>query len=282
MSSSVLLVLLFVALTVCVWTVLRVGLQGYGKYETHFTEHAEDNFEQLFLFLDTRKLWMVNIALLLVLPVFVYLFTGSLLYIVAIVVAIFVFPRWFLNTMQQRRVASINSALPDVLAQMSGAMRAGSTFLTSVESMVEETGGPIAQEFGLMLREQRMGSTLDDALANLGERVASEEMDLVITAAQINRELGGNLSDIFERLSVTLRRKQEMEAKILALTSQGKMQGWVVAVLPFLIIAALCFIEPEIMMPIFTSLLGWCFLAVIIVLELLGALMIRKIVSIDV
>lgn len=161
-------------------------------------------------------------------------------------------------------------------------MRAGATFLIAVETLVEETSGPISQEFSLLLREQRMGLTLAAALDNVAERVQTEEMDLMVTAAQISRELGGNLADIFERLSSTLRRKLEMEGKIVALTSQGKLQGWVVGLLPFFMIAALTVVEPEAMQPIFTSLLGWCFLAVIVVMEILGAITIRKIVNIDV
>ncbi len=282
MGINTLLILLFVALTICLWTLLRFSLQGYGRYESEFTEHAEDSLEQLFLFLDTKKLFLINLALLLVLPLLAYLVTGSLFYVLLAVVAVFLLPKLIVNILKARRRNAINAALPDVLAQLAGAMRAGATFLNAVETMVEESDGPISQEFALMLREQRVGRTLDESLENLAERVQSEEMDLLITAAQISRELGGNLSDIFQRLSVSLRRKHEMEGKIRALTSQGKMQGVVVAALPFFIILALVFLEPEIMQPIFTSLLGWCFLAVILLLELLGAIMIRKIVNIDV
>ena len=282
MTLPLLLVLLFVALTICVWTVLRLSSLGYGRYQSGFTNRAEDSFEQLFLFIDSRKLFLSNVGLLLVLPLTVYFVTGSFLYVALVVIGIFVFPKYLLKTLEAKRRAAINAALPDALAQVAGAMRAGATFLNAVESMVNETSGPISQEFSLMLREQRMGLTLSDALENVAERVQTEEMDLLITATQISRELGGNLSEIFERLSITLRRKMEMEGKIDALTSQGKMQGWVVGLLPFFIILALTLIEPESMKPIYTSLLGWMFLAIILTMELLGAIMIRKIVNIDV
>ncbi len=282
MTLPLLLALLFVALTICVWTVLRLGSLGYGRYQSGFTNRAEDSFEQLFLFIDSRKLFLSNVGLLLVLPLTVYFVFGSWLYVVLVVIGIFALPKYLLKMMEARRRAAINAALPDALAQVAGAMRAGATFLNAIESMVEETSGPISQEFSLMLREQRMGLTLSDALENVAERVQTEEMDLLITATQISRELGGNLSEIFERLSITLRRKMEMEGKIDALTSQGKMQGWVVGLLPFFIILALTLIEPESMKPIYTSLLGWCFLAVILTMEVLGGVMIRKIVNIDV
>lgn len=282
MNTALLFALLFLALTVCVWTVLRVGLQGFGRYQEDFTEHTSDSFDQLFLFFDTRRVFALNLLLLILLPLVVWLLSRSLLYVLMAVGVVYALPKLALKFLETRRRAEIVAALPDALAQISGAMRAGATFLTAVETMVDESSGPLSQEFSLMLREQRMGKTLNDALDNVAERSASEEMDLVVTAAQISRELGGNLSDIFERLSHSLRRKIEMEGKIKALTSQGKMQGWVVGLLPFFIIAALCMIEPESMRPIFTSLLGWCFLAVILLMEIMGALMIRKIVSIDI
>lgn len=282
MSIAVLLVLLFVALTVAVWTLLRFSVLGYDRYQTVFTTRAEDSFQQLFLFIDSRKVFLSNIVLLLVLPAAIYLMSGSIFYVLPVLVGIFVLPKHLLRLLEARRRKAINAALPDALAQIAGGMRAGATFLNAIETMVEETNGPISQEFSLLLREQRMGLTLGESLENVADRVQTEEMDLLISAAQISRELGGNLSDIFERLSSTLRRKLEMEGKISALTSQGKMQGWVVGLLPFFMILALTLVEPESMRPIYTSLLGWIFLAVILTLELLGAVMIRKIVNIDV
>ncbi len=176
MTLPLLLVLLFVALTICVWTVLRLSSLGYGRYQSGFTNRAEDSFEQLFLFIDSRKLFLSNVGLLLVLPLTVYFVTGSFLYVALVVIGIFVFPKYLLKTLEAKRRAAINAALPDALAQVAGAMRAGATFLNAVDSMVNETSGPISQEFSLMLREQRMGLTLSDALENVAERVQTEEM----------------------------------------------------------------------------------------------------------
>ncbi|MCU7863464.1 MAG: secretion system protein F, partial [Candidatus Thiodiazotropha sp. (ex Lucinoma borealis)] len=89
-------------------------------------------------------------------------------------------------------------------------------------------------------------------------------------------------SEIFHRLSLSLRRKMEMEGKIQALTSQGILQGWVVGLLPFFIIGALYFVDRENIAPIFSNLLGWIFLTIIFILEAIGGLMIRKIVNIDI
>jgi len=148
--------------------------------------------------------------------------------------------------------------------------------------MVEEQAGPLGQEFGLLLREHRLGARMEEALDNLGERVQSEEMDLVISAALIAQDVGGNLAEILQRLSETIRRKLEMEGKIKSLTAQGVLQGHVVTALPFAILIVLTVIEPEAIRPMFHGLLGWCFLFVIVALQFVGGLLIRKIVRIEI
>ncbi len=276
------LAVIFLSVVILIWTAVQFSLAGYQRYENRFTEQADDKLEALFLFLDARKLFVLNVLGLLIAPWVVYLLTGSGVYAVLALVAVLLAPRMIFWRLEKHRRARILDALPDVLAQVAGGMRAGATFIGATQVMVSETKGPISQEFGLLLREQKLGLTLDECLDNLAERVDLEEMDLVVTAVQIARELGGNLAEIFERLSDTLRRKLEMEAKIRALTAQGKLQGWVVGMLPFFIMGALQHMEPDAMRALFNSVLGWGFLAAIIVLTLMGAVAIKRIVSIDI
>lgn len=282
MNQLNILIFLFIGITAIAWMLLSGVLKGYTKYEQTFTEETDTKLESLFLFFDTKKIFVTNIALLIIVPVVLYVIFSNWFYVILSLVALALLPRVSLIVMEKKRKQSINAALPDSLAQIAGAMRAGATFQTALETMTQETKGPISQEFSLMLKEQRLGKTLDESLDNLAERIQTEEMDLVVTATQISRSVGGNLAEIFMRLSETLRKKMEMEGKIKALTAQGKLQGWVVAMLPFGIIFALFYIEPEAISPIFTSLLGWVFLGVILIMEVLGGLMIRKIVNIDV
>lgn len=282
MEFYIVLALLFVGLTTVIWALMSFSSQGLERYQESFTEKADSSLQALFLFVDARRVFTVNILFLLIVPVIVYLVTGAIFYAVLAILLLLFLPKILLKRMEAKRRRQINEALPDALAQIAGAMSAGATFPSALEILVGETSGPISQEFSLVLKEQRLGATMGNALESLGERVQTEEMDLVITAAQIANEVGGNLSGIFERLSVTLRRKMEMEGKIKSLTSQGVLQGWVVGLLPFGIIAALYVVDRENIEPIFHNLLGWIFLAVILLNELLGGMLIRKIVSIDV
>lgn len=274
--------ILFLSSGLIVYTLLDTGTDAWVKHSIDFTETAENNLERMFMFTDTRKLLIVYVCAMLVIPLLLYVLQFSWIFVLLSFGAVFYFPKIYFKKLANRRTDAINRDLPDALAQIGGAMRAGSTFTSAVQAMVEEQKGPISQEFSLMLREQRMGARLDEALDNLGERVQTEEMDLVISAALIAQDIGGNLAEIFSRLSDTLRRKMEMEGKIKALTSQGVLQGYVVTALPFMILAALMGIEPEATEPMFTSLLGWLFLAVILVLQCIGGFMIKKIVTIKV
>ncbi|MEW8116919.1 MAG: type II secretion system F family protein [Candidatus Thiodiazotropha sp.] len=282
MDINFILALVFVAISAAIWVLLGFSVHGYERYQSVFTEQTESKLENLFLFVDAKKMFLLNVASLLALPVTIYLFTGSFFYIVLTVLVLLVMPKLLLMRMEAKRKEKLIHALPDALTQIASGMSAGQTFLSAVETMVNETKGPISQEFSLVLREQRLGMSLSEAMDNLAERVQTEELDLVVTATQIANDVGGNLSEIFRRLSDSLRWKMEMEGKIKALTSQGILQGWVVGLLPFFIIGALYFVDRENIAPIFTNLLGWIFLAVIIILEIIGGLMIRKIVNIDI
>ncbi|MES9949373.1 MAG: type II secretion system F family protein [Candidatus Thiodiazotropha sp.] len=282
MDINFILALVFVAISAAIWVLLGFSVHGYERYQSVFTEQTESKLENLFLFVDAKKMFLLNVASLLALPVVIYFFTGSFFYIALAVLVLLVMPKLLLMRMEAKRKEKLIHALPDALTQIASGMTAGQTFISAVETMVNETKGPISQEFSLVLREQRLGMSLSEAMDNLAERVQTEELDLVVTATQIANDVGGNLSQIFRRLSDSLRRKMEMEGKIKALTSQGILQGWVVGLLPFFIIGALYFVDRENIAPIFTNLLGWIFLAVIIILEIIGGLMIRKIVNIDI
>jgi tight adherence protein B len=279
---SLVLLVVFIGVVLISGTAVMLGVKGWQQYQASFTASTESNLEKMFMFVDAKKMFLGNVAMIIGVPALVFITTENMFYVLLSILIVLSMPTIMMKVLEARRKQQIVEALPDALAQISGSMRSGATFTSSIETMVSETKGPIGQEFELLLKEQKMGISQQDSLENLGERISSEDVDLVVTAALISRDVGGNLAEILGRLSVTLRRKIEMEGKIKALTSQGKLQGIVVSMLPFAIIFALVYVEPEGIMPIFSTFLGWGFLAAIVLLEIMGAIMIRKIVSIDV
>ena len=165
---------------------------------------------------------------------------------------------------------------------MSGSLRAGASLQNALDIVVQESPAPLCQEFSLLLREQRLGLALEDSLRGMADRLNTEEIDLFVSAVSIAREVGGNLSETLERLAASLRTKAAMEGKIRALTSQGKMQGVIVGLLPVFLAGILYVMDPQAMMPLFTTLYGWGVMAAVFFMLILGGFFIRKIVTIDV
>ncbi len=273
---------LFVSFSLVIYFFMKSTTQAVDQYSEKLSLSAESNMRKLFLFADTRKLLFVFIAALILIPSALFAAGAGVVLAAASVALLFMAPRVMFAQLAKRRRISINQALPDALTQIAGAMRAGSTFTMAMQSYVDEYKGPLGQELSLLLREQRVGARLEDALDSLAERVQSEEMDLVVSAALIANDIGGNLAEIMQSLAETIRRKLEMEGKVGALTAQGRLQGTVVSALPFAILIPLIYYEPEATLPIFNTLLGWIFLGVIIIMVTIGGLVIRKIVDVDI
>lgn len=275
-----------IGFALCAMLLLMVGVRVFAKasndYRKAFTDKTTASLRDLFLFLDSETLYRLNVALIALATMLVWLASGVwVLAIIAGIVAAFL-PKAAFSILRKRRMEMFVLQLPEALLSISGAMKAGASLVQAMEVMVAETKGPIAQEFGLFLRELRVGVTYDDALGNLVERVPNEELRLVVAGMRISREIGGNLAETLARLSDTLRKKIEMEGKIKALTAQGRMQGIVMALLPIFLGVVLYYMEPEHMRRLFTEPFGWATIAVVVIVEALGYFFIRKIVNIDV
>ena len=264
------------------WFTVRTAKVGVERYREKFTEQAKLNLEQMFLFIDSGQLLTLNGIVVVIAGLFGWLLTGS--WIVAAVCCGLGFfaPRLMFKFFRWRRTNALRQQMPDVAMLVAGALRAGSSAQTAIQQMAGEIRPPISQEFDLFLREQRLGVTFDVALENLEQRVPLEDMTLFSSALRVSRETGGNLAETLERLAETLRQKLTIEGKIRALTAQGKLQGIVVGLLPFALMFVLYRMEPEAMSKMFTTWFGLATVAFIVVMEFIGAVIIRKIVSIDV
>jgi len=243
---------------------------------------AKTDLAAMFIFIDPKLLFKYSVGSLIVIPILLLLVLDNPLIAVVSGVVIAFTPRFYIKRMQKSRLELFEKQLPDALLMVSGGMRAGASLSVALESMVKEQKPPLAQEFDLMLREQRLGVDFDNSLSNMEKRMPLPDFVLLVAAMKITREVGGNFAEILESLSVTLRRKHEMEGKIKALTAQGKMQGIVMAMLPIFVLAILTVMEPEAMAPLYDTLYGWGVLLVISVMITIGYLGIQKIVNIDV
>jgi tight adherence protein B len=191
-------------------------------------------------------------------------------------------PVQLLLALKRRRLRRFNVQLGDTLISMSNALKAGFSITQAIETVVKDGENPIAQEFDLFLQQTRVGVNFSDAITNLEKRVGSEDLTLVVQAVETARRTGGNLTEIFEKISHTIRERQRIENRIRTLTAQGRLQGIVVGIMPLIIAVALLIVDPGLMLPFIHSTVGISVFVLVGLLILAGALVIRKIVNIDV
>ena len=194
----------------------------------------------------------------------------------------FVLPSRVLVLLRERRRMRFNIQLVDALTHMSNALKAGFSINQAFETIVENGENPIAQEFNLFLQQIRVGVGFNEALVNMDQRVASDDLTIVCTSIDIARRTGGNLTEIFDKISLTIRERMRIESRVRTLTAQGRLQGIIVGSMPVVLGVALTIIRPSMMMPFLASLTGMIAVFVMMVLLTLGALTIRKIIRIDV
>jgi tight adherence protein B len=281
-------VLVLVSCTVAVsaallaWFVFEVGTGTLARYRASFTERARFQVQEFFLFIDPRALFTANLAALGLGAALAWMITGSVLMALLVMAVLAMLPRWLYAWMRRRRLRRFEEQLPDALMMISGGMRAGVGLVSAIQQLVAESQPPISQEFMLLLREQRLGVTLEQSLNNLGRRVPTQTTTLVVSAMRIATETGGGLAETLERTAHTIRSRLQMEGKIDALTAQGKLQAWVVGLLPVVLMLILDKMEPDAMSLLWHTRVGWATLAVIAVFEAMGIYVIRKIIAIDV
>jgi tight adherence protein B len=283
-NLDVLLAIIGFVAIIAAWSLIQVARDFLGrqKQAIELEAESEGGLRDMFIDVDPNKLFYGNIVALVVVPAVVWVATDNPIIAVAAAAVVILIPKFAVNFLRKRRFKQFEMQLPDALLMVSGALRAGASLTVAMEGMVKEQRPPLAQEFSLMLREQRLGVDFDTALRNMEKRLPLPDFIMVVAGMRISREVGGNLADILETLADTLRRKQQMEGKIAALTAQGKMQGLVMTGLPLFLMLVLTHMEPEAMAPLYHTWYGWATLAVIGVMEVIGYVAIQKITTIDV
>ena len=181
-----------------------------------------------------------------------------------------------------KRRAAFNQQLPEALATMTNALRAGLSVSQAFDSVIEQGENPMSEEVAILQQQLKIGMSFEEALESLSQRVGSDDLTLVTTAILISRKTGGNVTEIFDKISETIRGRMKIGRKVKSLTAQGRLQGIVVSVMPIFLGVAMTILKPKLMIPFLTSPAGALSVALMLVLIVLGWLMIRKIIRIDV
>lgn len=191
-------------------------------------------------------------------------------------------PRAVVNRMWEKRLDRFGEQLIDALTFMSNGLRSGLSLVQSMDMVKEELDDPISQEFALVLSQQRLGVTLEDALLSLERRIDTEDAQIMVTSINILRQSGGNLTETFDTIANTIRERKKVEGKIKSMTAQGVSQGVIIVMMPIVLAGVLYLMDPELIRRLWTTWIGLVMVLFMLVLQILGALMIRKIVRIEV
>lgn len=200
----------------------------------------------------------------------------------AVAVAAFFLPELEVERRVRRRRRAFVEQLPDGLAAIANSLRSGFSFLQAVEVAAQELPEPAASELLQMVRETQVDIAVEDALANLYARLPLPEVQLVVTAVLIQRQVGGNLAGLLEQVADTVRLRLRLERELRALTAQGRLSGWIVGLLPVGLGAFLGLVNPTYVGTLFHDALGQVLLVGAAVLQAVGVLIIRRLVRLEV
>ena len=296
MSASLLfwLAVSAVGLSFCglAWLFVSALEEGAGNYASQMGAETSRQFEDVFMFISPRKIAELGryAALAAFFLFFIPLFSftsipstaaGTALGLVAGMFT-FTLPARYAKLLRVRRREKFNIQLVDALGTMSNALRAGFSISQAFESVVDNGEKPISQEFTVLLQQMRVGMSFEEALQSMDRRVGSEDLTLVCTAIDIARRTGGNLTEIFDRISETIRGRMRIERRVRTLTAQGRIQGMIVTAMPFILGIAMFVLKPSVMRPFVFSARGAICITAVIGLVVVGWLFIRKIIRIEV
>ncbi len=201
---------------------------------------------------------------------------------VGLAAAGYLVPGMLVGARRKARVEKFNNQLAEFLTLLVNALRAGQTFLQAIDRATQDSPEPIRSEFKLLLNETGLGLPVEAAFQNLIHRVPSQDLEITGTAFIIQKNIGGNLAEVMEKVAYTIRERVKIQGQIKVMTAQGILSGILVGGLPIALVCVLYFLNPSYISLLFTTPKGQMLLAGGLALEVIGALVIKKIVTIEV
>jgi tight adherence protein B len=197
-------------------------------------------------------------------------------------IAGFYLPRFYVRRRQSQRLNAFNNQLGDTLILLANSLRSGYSLLQAMETVSKEVPPPMSTEFGRVVREIGLGLTVEEALAHLVQRINSEDLDMVVTAVNIQHEVGGNLAEILDTISHTIRERVRIKGQIRALTASQRLSGNVVALLPFALAGFMFMFNPGYLSKMWEEACGLMMLGTGLCTIVMGYFIIQKITQIEV
>lgn len=209
-----------------------------------------------------------------------FMLGANIIFVIIVLVFGLLAPPLYVNKKRAKRVELFEQQLIDAISIMSSCLKAGLTFQQALVSISTEMPNPISEEFGRVVKELKLGSSIETALTRLSDKIGSQNFMMIVSAILIQRQTGGNLSEILTNISGTIKERFKIKNEIKVLTATARTSGLVVGLMPVAIILVFMLFNPDYVTIFFESNLGIAMVIVAMVLELIGYLLIRKIVNI--
>lgn len=232
--------------------------------------------------LKGEELITISLVLALLLALITGIAAGSIAVSVLFGILGWLLPVFFVRSKIKRRVKLLNDQLGDAITLVSNSLKAGYSFFQAIDTITSEMSGSISEEFAQVKREVNLGLTTENALENLVKRVESDDLELVVTAILIQRQVGGNLAEILDNISETIRHRVRIKGEVRTITAQGRMSGIIIGVIPPIMGLMLSAVNPQYISLLFTRKIGLMMVGISVAMELLGLYFINKIVKIEV
>lgn len=274
--------LVFCSVSLIVWAATILVTAALKDYEKRFVSATSSTLAGMFIFMDPHKLFVFNIVITILFLVIGLVFTRNLIYLILFSAVGFSIPKVLIWRSKRKRFEKFAGQLVDSLTVLSNSLRAGLNIVQAIEVLESEQEPPISQEFGLVLREIKLGVPVADALKNLTERIPNDDLLLMVASTNIVLGMGGNLREIFDSMADVIRERSKIEMKTKALTSQGKLQGLIVGLLPTALGVLMFIMDPPMMARMVTTTMGNFAIAGMFTMQIIGYLLIKRITTIEV
>lgn len=240
----------------------------------------DEKLEEADILLKGSEFIAVVFFIVFIAMLFVFSITLNILLSIMAGILFGIIPFLILNNARAKRLINFNAQIGDALTIMANSMRSGFSFIQSMDMVRKELTDPIRKEFDRTLREIKLGTPTEEAMVNMAKRVNSEDLDLVITAVLIQRQVGGNLSEVLDTIAGEIRDRIRIKREIKTLTAQGRISGTIIGLLPVFLICFILTIKPDYLMDFVRTKTGILMLFAAFVGEVIGMMLIKKIVDI--
>jgi len=282
MIRITILLLMFGSISLLAYQYIPYFMRRYSEAQKKRTEKAGSQLDQMFIFTERKRLVRLFTIIPFSLGLLGFIILRNPLGAVFGVVLGLISPPIIIKNMAINRKHKFANQLVDALMLLVGALKAGMSLNQAFEVLVEEMPAPINDEFALVVRENKMGVDLGDCLVHLKQRVPVDDLDLINTAIGIVRDTGGDLTEVLENLVFTIREKKKLTDRVRALTVQGRLQGYIMMILPVAFSTFIYFVNPGNFQIMLQDQLGRSLLVWGVISEAIGIILIQKLSKVEV